>query len=80
MVLKELSFEKKKKKKKNKLFFKIQCCHGKQTELPLVIKHINWIDIHLMIIAAKYGSHYFSGYGENATKSFSHYKSVGVFC
>ena len=33
-----------------------------------------------MIITAKYGSHHFSGYGENAIKSFSHYKSVGAFC
>ena len=35
---------------------------------------------HLMIITAKYGSHHFSGYGENAIKSFSHYKSMGAFC
>ena len=25
----------------------------------------NWVDNHQMIITAKYGSHHFSGYGEN---------------
>ena len=33
---------------------------------PLVIKHIRWVDNHQMIITAKYGSHHFTGYGENA--------------
>ena len=28
-----------------------------QTKWPLVIKHINWVDNHQMIITAKYGSH-----------------------
>ena len=44
----------------------MECCHGNQTKLSLVIKHINWVDNHQMIITTKYGSHYFSGYGENA--------------
>ena len=30
-----------------------------------VIKHINWVDDHQMIITAKYGSHHFIGYEEN---------------
>ena len=47
-------------------FFKIECCQGNQTKWPLVIKHINWVDNHQMIITAKYGSHHFTGYGENA--------------
>ena len=46
-------------------FFKIECCHGNQTNWPLVIKHINWVDNLQMIITVKYGSHHFSGYGEN---------------
>ena len=29
-------------------------------------QHVNWVDNHLMIITAKYGSHHFTGYGENA--------------
>ena len=33
-----------------------------------------------MIITAKYGSHHFTGYGENAIEPFSHYKSMGAFC
>ena len=33
-----------------------------------------------MIITAKYGSHHLTGYGENAIKPFSHYKSMGIFC
>ena len=61
-------------------FFKIKCCHDNQTKWPLVIKHINWVDKHQMIITAKYGSHHFSGYGENAVEPFSHYKSMGAFC
>ena len=32
----------------------------------IVIKHIHWVDNHPMIISAKYGSHHFTGYGENA--------------
>ena len=32
----------------------------------LVIKYINWVDNHPMIITAKYGSHHFTDYGENA--------------
>ena len=32
------------------------------------------------IITAKYGSHHFTGYGANANKSFSNYKSMGAFC
>ena len=47
---------------------------------PVVFRHTSWVDNHLMIITAKYGSHHFSGYGENAIKSFSHYKSMGAFC
>ena len=43
-------------------------------------KHINWVDNHPMIITAKYSSHHFTGYGENAVKPFSHCKSMGVFC
>ena len=31
---------------------------------------------HPVIITAKYSSHYFTGYGENAIKPFSHYKSM----
>ena len=53
--------------------------NGNQTKWPLVIKHTNWVDNHLMIITAKYGSHHFICYGENAIKSFSHYKSMGAF-
>ena len=33
-----------------------------------------------MIINAKYGSHHFTGYGENTILPFSHYKSIGAFC
>ena len=33
---------------------------------PLVLKHTIWVDNHPMIITAKYGSHHFTGYGENA--------------
>ena len=40
----------------------------------------NWVDNHPMIISAKYGSHHFNGYGENATEAFSHYMSMEVFC
>ena len=29
-------------------------------------KHKNWVDNHPMIITAKYGSHHFNCYGENA--------------
>ena len=47
-------------------FFKTESCHGNQTKWLLVIKHINWVDNNQMIITAKYGSHHFSGYGENA--------------
>ena len=59
VVLKDLSFKK---------FFnvKFNVAMGSQTKWPLVIKHINWIDNHQMIITAKYGSHHFKGYGENA--------------
>ena len=32
---------------------------------PLVMKHINWVGNHQMIITAKYGSYHFTGYGEN---------------
>ena len=34
----------------------------------------------VMIITAKYASHHFSGYGQNAIESFYHYKSMGAFC
>ena len=27
-----------------------------------------------------YGSHHFTGYGENTIKPLSHYKSMGAFC
>ena len=40
----------------------------------------NWVDNHQMIITAKYGSHHYSGYGENVVQPFSLYKSVGPFC
>ena len=30
------------------------------------MKRTNWVDNHQMIITAKYGSHYFTGYEENA--------------
>ena len=33
---------------------------------PLLIKHINWEENHQMIIIAKYGSHHFYDYDENA--------------
>ena len=58
--LKKLSF------KKNLFFFLIQYCHCNQTKWSLVIKHINWVENYQMIITAKYGSHHFTGYGENA--------------
>ena len=61
-------------------FSKNECCHGNQTKWLLVIKHINWVDNHQKIISAKYGSHHFSGYGKNAIKLFSHYKSMKAFC
>ena len=32
---------------------RLQISHGNQTKRPLVIKHINWIDNHQMIITAK---------------------------
>ena len=58
-------------------------CHLKNffflKKWPLVIKHINWIDNHLMIITARYATYHFPGYGENAIKPFSHYKSMGDF-
>ena len=44
----------------------LKFCHGNQTKWSLVIKQINWIDNPQMIITAKYGSHHFTGYGENA--------------
>ena len=37
-----------------------------QTKWLLVIKHMHWVDNHQMIITAKYGSHHFTGYEENA--------------
>ena len=36
--------------------------------------------IDYIYITAKYGSHHFTGYGENAISSFSHYNSMGAFC
>ena len=33
---------------------------------PLVMKHINWIDNHQMIITAKYSPHHFAANEENA--------------
>ena len=36
---------------KNSLF-KLLFSHGKQTEMPVVIKHINWVDNHQMIMTA----------------------------
>ena len=45
---------------------KIYCCHGNRTKWPLVIKHINWVDNHPMIISAKYSLNHFNGYEENA--------------
>ena len=47
--------------------FLIYCYHGNQTKWPLLIKHRNWVDIHQMIISAKYGSDHFNGYGEFVT-------------
>ena len=58
----------------------IKCCHGNQIKWSLVIKHINWVNNHLMFITANYRLHHFTGYGENAIKPFSHYKSMGAFC
>ena len=43
--------------------------YGNQTKSPPIIKHMNWGVNHQMII---YGSHHFTGYGENAIKPFSH--------
>ena len=37
-------------------------------------------DNHQMIITPKYGSHHFTGCGENAILPFPHYKSTGAFC
>ena len=37
-----------------------------QTKWLLVMKRTNWVDNHQMIMTAKYGSHHFTGYGENA--------------
>ena len=48
------------------VLYKFPNCIGNQIEWPLVIKHINWVDNHPMIISAKYGSHHFTGYRENA--------------
>ena len=62
-----------------KSFFKIECCRGNQT-WPPVIKHINWVNNHQMIITAKYGSNHFTGYRESAIQPFSHYKCMGAFC
>ena len=76
VVLDKLSFNNSLFKKKKK----ICCCHGNQTKWPLVIKQIHWVDNHLMIITAKHCSHHFTGYGENAIKPFSHFKSMGAFC
>ena len=41
-----------------------------QTNLPLVIKHINWVDNHQMIITTKYSSHHFTDYG---AMQFNHF-------
>ena len=38
-----------------------------------------WVDNPLMMVTAKYGSHHYTGYGENVIKSFSHYKSMVAF-
>ena len=35
-------------------------------KMAVVIKHIQWVDNHQMIITARYGPHHFSDYGENA--------------
>ena len=59
VVLEELSF------KKNHFFFNLML-PWQQTKLSLVIKHINWVDNQRMIITAKYGLHYFTGFEENA--------------
>ena len=41
-----------------------------QTKSSLVIKHLNWVDNHPVIITAKYGSHHFTSYRENAISPF----------
>ena len=62
------------------LFSNLMLLWQPKKKWPLVIKHTNWVDNHLMIITAKYGLHHFSDYGENAVEPFSHYKSMGAFC
>ena len=44
--------------------------YANQTKWSMVIKHINWVDNHQMIIAAKYGSHHFTGYEEKQFNNF----------
>ena len=46
-------------------FFKVECCRGNQKIWLPIIKHINWVDDHQIIITAKYESHHFTGYGES---------------
>ena len=36
----------------------LKFCHGNRTKWPLVLKHINLVDNHQIIITAKYGSHH----------------------
>ena len=57
----------------------LKFCHGNQTKQSLVITHKYWVDNHQMIITAKYDSHHFTGYGQNAILPFSHI-SMRAFC
>ena len=59
VVLEELSFKK-------FLFFLNLTLPWQSNEMVADHKTHNWVDNHQMIITAKYGSHHFSGYGENA--------------
>ena len=59
-----------------KSFFKIECCRGNQTKWQPVIKHINWVDNHQMIITAKYGSHHFTGIEK---VQFNHFPIISLW-
>ena len=47
-----------------------------QTNWPLVIKHINWVDNHQMIITTKYSSHHFTDYG---AMQFNHFLIISLW-
>ena len=51
---------------KSLIYFKYIVAMATKQKWPLFIKQIQWVDIHQMIITAKYASHHFSDYGETA--------------